>query len=157
MNLPIRWIGKETLFTGWCGALVGPALRRWGGRPVNRHAPSGAVGELTQLIAREPEFWLALSPEGTRRRLPCWRSGFYHLTRGLKVPLGLAYVDFTSRTVGISEFVDLTGNVAADMQRIVAACAGRRGLHPDLENVIALDAAATTATATPAPPATPTH
>ncbi len=155
LNLPIRWIGKETLFAGWFGALVGPRLRHWGGRPVNRHAPSGAVGELTQLMAREPAFWLALSPEGTRRRLSCWRSGFYHLTRGLKVPLGLAYFDFASRTVGISEFVNLTGDVAADMQRIAAAYAGRRGLHPELESVIALDPVATTATVTPTSTKTP--
>ena len=143
LNLPIRWIGKETLFRGWFGALAAPLLRRWGGRPVNRHAPSGAVGELARLMQSEPAFWLALSPEGTRRRLPYWRSGFYHLTRGLKVPLGLAYFDFDSRVVGIDEFVELSGDVAADMQHIAAVYAGRRGLHPELESVIALDPAAT--------------
>ncbi len=67
LDLPIRWIGKETLFSGWLGIIVGPLLRRWGGRPVYRHAPTGAVEQLAHAMESEPTFWLALSPEGTRR------------------------------------------------------------------------------------------
>ena len=142
LDLPIRWIGKETLFYGWFGALVGPLLRRWGGRPVVRHARSGAVDQMAHAMLGEPECWLALSPEGTRRRLDHWRSGFYHLARKLDVPLGLAYFDFPSRTVGIGGFMHLSGDVKADMDGIAGAYAGRRGCHPGRASVIALESSA---------------
>lgn len=149
LDLPIRWIGKETLFSGGLGMIVGPVLRRWGGRPVYRHAPTGAVEQLAHAMESEVTFWLALSPEGTRRRLDHWRSGFYHLTRRMRVPLGLAFFDFPARTVGISGFVELSENVADDMQRIADAYAGRHGRHPMLESVIALEPAASASASAP--------
>ena len=142
LDLPIRWVGKETLFSGWLGWLVGPLLRRWGGRPVYRHVPSGAVEQLAQAMERETTFWLALSPEGTRKRLDFWRSGFYHLTRRMQVPLGLAYFDFPARTVGISSFVELSGDMVRDMRQIASAYGGRHGRYPELESAIVLEPAA---------------
>lgn len=142
LNLPIRWIGKETLFMGWFGRMVGPILRRWGGRPVIRQMSTGAVEQLANTMLAEPDFWLALSPEGTRRRLPHWRSGFYHLARRAGVPVGLAYFDFPARTVGISGFVNLTGDAVHDMQEIARAYVGRHGRHPGQESPIALDPSA---------------
>ena len=37
IDLPIRWVGKESLFRGFTGATLGRLMRLWGGRPVNRH------------------------------------------------------------------------------------------------------------------------
>ena len=139
LELPIRWVGKETLFTGWFGRIAGPVLRRWGGRPVFRFQPTGMVEQLAHTMAAEPWFWLALSPEGTRRRSEHWRSGFYHLARRANVPVGLAYFDFARRELGISGFVELSGDVDADMARIAAAYVGRHGRHPERESPIALE------------------
>ncbi len=143
LELPIRWVGKETLFTGWLGKIAGPVLRRWGGRPVFRAQPTGMVEQLAQTMAAEPWFWLALSPEGTRRRLDHWRSGFYHLALRAQVPVGLAYFDFVRREVGISGFVVLTGDVDVDMARIASFYEGRRGCFPALESPVRLDPQAT--------------
>jgi 1-acyl-sn-glycerol-3-phosphate acyltransferase len=145
LALPIRWIGKETLFTGWFGRIVGPLLRRWGGRPVFRQRPTGMVEQLAQTIAAEPWCWIALSPEGTRRRLDHWRSGFYHLALRAQVPVGLAFFDFVRREVGICGYVELTGDVEADMARIAAGYAGRHGRFPALESQVRLDAEASRA------------
>jgi 1-acyl-sn-glycerol-3-phosphate acyltransferase len=42
LELPIRWVGKETLFTGWFGNIVGPLLRRWGGSRFHPKARAAA-------------------------------------------------------------------------------------------------------------------
>ena len=89
INLPIRWIGKESLFHGVTGATLGRLMRMWGGRPVDRQNPSGAVEQLAQLMNSEPWFWLGLSPEGTRRHTDYIRSGFYHLALKLDLPVAL--------------------------------------------------------------------
>lgn len=56
LGLPLRWIGKESLFRGLTGATLGRLLRLWGGRPVDRAQASGAVEQLAQLIQSEPWF-----------------------------------------------------------------------------------------------------
>lgn len=142
LDLPLRWIGKQSLFNGVTGLLLGPLLRAWGGRPVARDQQSGAVAQLAALLRADPG-WLALSPEGTRSRCAGWRSGFYHLARSLDVPVGVAFFDYPRREIGIAGFVQLSGEVAVDMQRVAALLAGRHGRHPQLESPVCLLEAAT--------------
>ena len=134
MALPFSWIGKHTLFR-WP---VAPLLRWLGGTPVNRGAPGRLLEELAAELARRDWMWLALSPEGTRRRLDHWRSGFYRLARAADVPVGLAFIDFPTRRIGMMGHLELTGDEAADMARIAAAYAGVRGLKPEQASPIRL-------------------
>jgi len=138
LGLPIRWVGKESLFTGWFGTLVGPLLRSWGGRPVFRDHPTGMVGQLAAHMNAEPWCWLALSPEGTRARLDYWRSGFYHLARSIGAPVGVAYLDYPRREVGVAGFVKLGGDAEADMRAIARLLEGHHGLHPQRGSTIRL-------------------
>jgi 1-acyl-sn-glycerol-3-phosphate acyltransferase len=137
VDLPVRFVGKDTLFSG----PLGWWFRYLGGRPVNRAQASGAVDELAALIKAEPWCWLALSPEGTRAALPAWRSGFYHVAKRANVPVAMAYLDFASKEVGIAGFMRLTEDTEADIARIAQAFAGRRGYKPSGESPIRLGAA----------------
>ena len=53
LGVPLRWIGKESLFRGLTGATLGRLMRLWGGRPVDRAQASGAVEQLAQLFQSE--------------------------------------------------------------------------------------------------------
>lgn len=132
IGLPLVWIGKESLFRGWTGATLGRVLRRWGGRPVDRHRPSGAVAELVALVQRESPCWIALSPEGTRRHLPHLRSGFYHLARALDLPVGLGFIDFGRREVGVVRFVRMSGDAGADLALLQEYYADKVARRPQL-------------------------
>ena len=137
VDVPIIWVGKESLFRGVSGATLGPLMRRWGGRPVDRHRASGAVQQLAEHLRAEPPCWLALSPEGTRRYLPHLRSGFYHLAHSLDVPLGLGFIDFARRRIGVERFITLSGNVARDLDLIRNYYADKVGRHPQQASAIA--------------------
>lgn len=137
IDLPVRWVGKESLFRGLTGATLGRLMRRWGGRPVDRHHASGAVDQLAALVRSEPWFWLALSCEGTRQYTAHIRSGFYHLALKLDVPVGLAYFDYPTRTVGATRFERMTGDVEHDLAMLRAYYADKSGLRPDLASRIA--------------------
>ncbi len=137
-RMPLRWIGKESLFRGLTGATLGRLMRLWGGRPVDRRHPSGAVAQLEEHMRREPWFWVALSPEGTRRRQDRLRSGFYHLALRMQVPLGLGYIDYATRTVGVDQFILLTGDEARDLDRLRQVYADKVGRHPQLASTIGL-------------------
>ena len=132
VNEPIRFVGKESLFRGLWGWWF-----RWiGGRPVNRRVASGAVLELKRVIESEPQFWLALSPEGTRQRLEHWRTGFYHLAVVAHLPLAMAYLDFPNKEIGVVGFLQLSGKPSIDLPQIQAAFAGHHGKHPAGESPI---------------------
>lgn len=128
IGIPVTFWAKDSLFRI---PVFGPWLRRRGGVPVVRTGASGAVADMAQRFAAEREagrlFWLALAPEGTRKALPGWRSGFYRVTLAAGVPLGLAALDWGRREVRVTEFLQLTGEEAADLARIAAAYDGVRG------------------------------
>ncbi|HEY8023744.1 MAG TPA: 1-acyl-sn-glycerol-3-phosphate acyltransferase [Burkholderiaceae bacterium] len=132
VGVPIRWLGKEALFAGTFGFCFGRLMRYLGGEPIERHASTGAIDRLAQRMRAEQSYWLALAPEGTRDYRPHWRSGFYHIALAAKVPLAIAYIDYPTRTIGVVDHVELTGDVGVDMAKIRAAYDGYRGLHPQL-------------------------
>jgi 1-acyl-sn-glycerol-3-phosphate acyltransferase len=134
IGLPVTWIGKDTLFRWPFGGL----LRRMGGLPVNRREPTGLVAQLAAGIAGRPHALLALAPEGTRSRTDHWKSGFYQLALAARVPVGLAFIDWRARVVGLEVWLELSGDEEADFARIRAAYAGKLGRHPAQAGAIRL-------------------
>jgi 1-acyl-sn-glycerol-3-phosphate acyltransferase len=127
-----HFAAKDTLFRGPFGRW----LARVGGIPVNRREATGFVGQLVREFERRNEFHVVFTPEGTRSRTEHWKSGFYRLALAAKVPLGLAFIDYGRREVGIGAWIDLTGNAEADLGRIRAFYAGKRGRRPALAGPI---------------------
>jgi 1-acyl-sn-glycerol-3-phosphate acyltransferase len=134
--VPIRWIGKESLFRGVTGATLGRLMRLWGGRPVDRHQASGAVDQLAHLMQSEPWFWLGLSPEGTRKYADRVRTGFYYLALKLDLPVALAYIDYATREVGVCDFVRMSGDVERDLDMLRNFYAGKTGRYPEKASTI---------------------
>lgn len=139
IGMPVTILGKHSLFRV---PLFGAWLRWLGVVPVNRHAPGGIVGELTQrmkaAVAEGRFLWMALAPEGSRARGEGWRSGFYRVAAGAGVPLALGHLDFGRRRVGIGAYLRLSGDEEADMQAIARHYAGVAGCRPALANPIRL-------------------
>ena len=134
-GLVFRFAGKDSLFRV---PFLGPLLVRWGGVPVNRRERTGFIEQMEDEFRRNEVFRLAIAPEGTRSRTDHWKSGFYHLARAAGVPLALGYIDYPSREIGIGAYVELTGDQAADMERLRAFYEGRRGRHPQNQSPIRL-------------------
>lgn len=139
VGIPVTFWGKDSLFRV---PLFGRWLRRMGGVPVLRHAPQGMVKAMVQRMreARErDEFcWLALAPEGTRRRVDGWRSGFYRVAVDAGVPLGLVVLDYGSRRVGLLGFIRLSGDAQADMAAVARGFEGCRGRREALAGPVKL-------------------
>ena len=119
-----------------------PLIGRWfawvGGRAVNRTSPQGYVKELSKEMLAAPYFWLVITPEGTRKKTPGFKTGFYRLGLEANVPLCLATIDFGRRHIGISEFYQLSGDEARDMAHFKQAYQGTLGFHPDSMSPVVL-------------------
>lgn len=126
LGMRIHWLGKDSLFRSWRG----PIMRALGGIPVDRKNPAGLVDEVVARMRAGETFGLVVTPDGTRKGNTHWKSGFYRIARETGMPVVLGYVDRTTMTVGLSETIELTGDVPADMDRIRAFYADKSGFHP---------------------------
>jgi Acyltransferase len=139
LGLPVTWAGKDSLFR-W------PFTGLWtrlGGIPINRREHTGFVAQMAAEFARRKRMMLAIAPEGTRRRTDNWKSGFYRVALAARVPLGLAFIDFKAKEVGVGGLLEPTGDVAVDFAALRAFYSGKTARHPDQAGPIALKPGAT--------------
>lgn len=127
LGLDVRWLGKKSLFQGWRG----PIMRRLGGIAVDRDDPGRVVDEVVERVRSGEVFGLVVTPDGTRKGHSHWKSGFYRIARETGLDVTLGFVDRTTMTTGLGPTVQLTGDVAADMDVIRAFYADKSGLRPE--------------------------
>jgi len=118
LGIQMRIMAKAELFTGLSGVFLGPLLRWFDAMPIDRHAPNGVVGQTIAAFERNPVFWLILAPEGTRKRVEHWRSGFWHIAHAARVPVLCASFHYPDKRIRIGEVIQLTDDREADMARI---------------------------------------
>ncbi|APZ34309.1 acyl-phosphate glycerol 3-phosphate acyltransferase [Microbacterium aurum] len=125
LGIHIRWLGKASLFAGWRG----PVMRALGGIAVDRADAARVVAEIVARVNAGEVFSLVVTPDGTRGGNAYWKSGFYRIARETGMPVTLGYVDRTTMTTGLGPTIELSGDVAADMDRIRAFYADKAGLR----------------------------
>ena len=128
-------IGKHTLAKG----IFGRFFRRMGVIPVDREKHGGIVEQMRAEFEAAGNMALVVAPEGTRSKTDHWKSGFYRIALGANVPVVCAFVDYPKKRVGFGPVIHLTGDIAADMDRIRAFYAKTgHGRRPELEGTIVL-------------------
>lgn len=125
-GIEIRWLGKASLFAGWRG----PVMRAMGGIPVDRKDPSRVVDDVVERVRSGEVFGLVVTPDGTRGGHDYWKSGFYRIAQDTGMPVTLGYVDRNTMTTGLGPTLELTGEVAKDMDRIRTFYSDKAGFHP---------------------------
>ncbi len=130
LGLRISWLGKHTLFQGPFGWF----MKALGGIPVDRASPHGLVRQVADRFHQADTLILAIPPEGTRRKVEYWKSGFYHIARSAQVPICLSFLDFGKKVAGLGPLIMPTGNVRADMDQVRAFYRDIRGKFPALES-----------------------
>lgn len=114
IGLPIHFIAKKELFNppfGW--------YFRWmGGSPVDRSSRSNMVDQVVSLFQEKEEFRLALAPEGTRKKVLKWRSGFYYIAHNADVPIIAVAFDYSTKTIKIAPPFYTSGSIEDDLPKI---------------------------------------
>jgi 1-acyl-sn-glycerol-3-phosphate acyltransferase len=125
------WLGKDSLFR-WPFR----GFFRWlGGIPIDRSKSSDVVAQMVQIFRERAKLTMVLAPEGTRKRVSHWKSGFYHIARGADVPIVLAFLDYLRKAGGIGPVFKPTGDIEADMEFIRAFYATVKGKYPEKQCV----------------------
>jgi 1-acyl-sn-glycerol-3-phosphate acyltransferase len=116
MGFRSKYLGKSSLFKppfGW--------FFRWlGGYPVDRSKRGNLVEQVIKIFDQHKSFVIALAPEGTRKNVSEWRTGFYHIANGVGVPIVPSRIDRRTRRVTFFEPFWPTGDIQKDLPKIKA-------------------------------------
>ena len=124
----VNFIGKNSLFKGPFGFI----FRALGGTPVDRSQNSNMVDAIVQIFENKKEFRLGISPEGTRKKVAAWKTGFYYIAKGAKVPIVMATLDFENKQIKFSEPYDTTDDKEKDFNYFDNFFKGVKGKHSEL-------------------------
>jgi hypothetical protein len=133
-GLKMNFIGKAALFNG----LMGPIMRGLGGIPLQRDKSKNFVDQIVEIINARDEIALIIAAEGTRSRAEYWRSGFYYMALEANVPIGLAYMDWKRKEIGIKQYLTPSGDLERDFEIIKAYYEGVTGRDPSKQSPIVL-------------------
>ena len=114
LGIKLAFFGKDSIFT-WP---IGPVMRWLGGIPVDRSVSQDRVAESVAEFRSRDKLVLGVAPEGTRKRVEEWKTGFYHVARGAGVPIVPVGFDYARKAIVIGEPFNPTGDVDGDIRKL---------------------------------------
>ncbi len=124
LGVRVSWLGID-----WVARY--PVMRWIGGIPIEPGATQGVVEESIERFESRERFVLGLSPEGSRKKVVPWRTGFYRIALGARAPILLVSIDFSIRLLRLGPLLVPSGDLDADMETIRAFYAEYTEKYPD--------------------------
>jgi 1-acyl-sn-glycerol-3-phosphate acyltransferase len=122
----VRFLGKKELFIppfSWI-------LKSLGGSPVDRSKNNNLVDQVVALFNKNESFHLALSPEGTRKKVATLKSGFYHIAKNAQVPIVMIGLDFSKRRIVFAAPFETSPDMVADKKKVIEFFTPFKGYVP---------------------------
>ena len=114
LNLNVFWIGKHTLFKNGFSKI----MRKLGGIPVDRASPELLINEVSHIVKRHQGVIIAISPEGTRKKVERLKSGFLRIAKTTNSQILLAGIDFESKLIHLGKLFQPSGNTESDLLNV---------------------------------------
>jgi 1-acyl-sn-glycerol-3-phosphate acyltransferase len=122
-KMDAKFYGKIELFTG----LKGWILKKIGGRPVDRSKPNNLVRQVAADFMAHEEYNIVITPEGTRRKVDKFKSGFYFIAYEANVPILPIAMDFGNKVIHFMEPFYPTGDAEKEIAEIEDMFRGIKG------------------------------
>ena len=116
LNEKISYVGKKELFnpfTGWF-------FRALGGAPINRSSNENKVSAIAKIFKEKEAFRMAIAPEGTRKKVDRWKTGFYYIAMEAEVPILLVHFNYPLKKVSFLKLFYTTGDIEKDLKEMKA-------------------------------------
>lgn len=106
---------------------------RWlGGVPVDRRAAENTVDQIVAEYNRHEAFWVAITPEGTRKQVKQYKTGFLRVAKAAGVPVLIIAWNYPAKELIIDKLWPLSSNLeqdAADIRSYINS--HYKGRYPD--------------------------
>jgi len=127
-NVQINFIIKAELGNH---KLLGPFIKKLGGIPVDRNQSSNFVQSVADLYDQYDNLYICITPEGTRKKVKYFKSGFYYIARKANIPVLPVVFDFKHKTMHIKDLVYLGDNAKEEIARFENIYRGYQGKRPE--------------------------
>lgn len=118
MRIPVRFTIKKE----WLHFPLSLILNPLGALPIDRSPKEkkkkSMVQVMVDLFKSRDRLIVLVTPEGTRKRVDTWKTGFYYVAHNAQVPIILAYLDYAKKEAGIGPVFQPTGNIEEDIEAI---------------------------------------
>jgi 1-acyl-sn-glycerol-3-phosphate acyltransferase len=134
LRIPVKTtIKKEAMFFP-----MNLILKSFGVIPVDRNKKVGGLSKknsmvdaMIQLFDERDELVIMITPEGTRKYVPRWKTGFYHVAKRANVPIILGYLDYKKKHAGIGPVIYPGEDIDQDLKTIMDFYRGVSGKYPE--------------------------
>lgn len=106
-------------------------FRSIGGVPVERNKNTSITDSIAEEFKKRDQFQIAITPEGTRKRVTHWKKGFYYIAMKAEVPIVLIAFDYAKKTVSFLDVFHPTGNINEDIKAIRSLYDGVEARYPE--------------------------
>ena len=133
-QLYYRSTGRRSGFLmkkSWFFWPLGPIFRSMGGIPIERSKKCSTTDAIADAARQADRFFLAITPEGTRSRVTTWKRGFYYIALKSGLPIQCYAIDYRDRHIIGTLEINPTGDVDADLRRIMDYYRPVQGRHPE--------------------------
>lgn len=123
----VKYLAKASLFKppfGWI-------FRALGGYPVDRSKHNNLVDAVVAMFERGEIKGIGITPEGTRKYQPIWKTGFHRIATQARVPIILITFDYPRKLAIISPPFPLTDDPEADIVRMKDWFRPHKGKNPE--------------------------
>lgn len=128
LKLETKYLAKKELFRFPFGII----FRMLGGYPVDRTKHTNLVDAVANVYNAHERFSICITPEGTRKYVAEWKTGFYRIAEKLNIPIVMAGFDYSKKHVTVEPPFFTTGNIEKDIDFIKKYYRNIKGKHPEL-------------------------
>lgn len=100
-------------------------------RSAGKSGKKSAVEAMVDLFKEHNDLIICVTPEGTRKPVKKWKTGFYHVAVGAKVPIAIGILDYKNKVGLIEKFVYPSGDMEKDMREILSYYNKSQAKFPD--------------------------
>ena len=126
LNIKVRWLGKNSIFK--------PGFKKFfewlGGIPVYRDNPSSLIENVVNIVKKERSIVIAMTPEGTRKKVKRWKTGFLRIAKQTHSKILLISIDAPTKSIEIGNIFNTTGNSEEDLAYIQKYYSTFRCINP---------------------------
>jgi 1-acyl-sn-glycerol-3-phosphate acyltransferase len=127
LGLRLRFVAKHTLFWEPFGSLL-----CWlGGIAVDRHAPGGVIEAVVEAFRAGERLHVAVTPEGTRKKVEAWKTGFHRIARAAGVPILPVAFDYRVRAIVFQPLFHPTRDYEVDLKSLRAGFTSEMAYRPE--------------------------
>ena len=127
IDIRVNFLAKKSIFV----PIFKIILNKLGGIPVDRENPELLVERIGDYAKNNKGFLIAVTPEGTRKKVTKWKTGFLRIAKisnSIIIPLG---IDYPSKTFNLGKEFKPTGENEKDILALKFILKDFKGRHLD--------------------------